>query len=224
MDSFGLVQDYTSTLKYYLPSTRDLFWAVLIGSVLVIAYLIWVGLPMWMWVLLTLVVSFVWNWVLLYKKAVAKKHTTLMSSSQIPAECFKEKSWWNYFSASNQKCLEYHEALMVDPILEVTPTMAVAETVTVLVLHPMEQIGHHLGKFFSAIASTQSWLTMAPVLAFSFALVFLIAIMICGYKVRLPYLMATIEPGTRPTPEPDVRKPDRVCGCPRSDLSPAKMK
>ena len=195
-----LVGDYTNKLKYYLPSSQDLFWAILFGGALGLFYLLKVGLPVWKWFLIILALSSVWHWGHLYKKAMLKKHVALMSSTQIPAECFKEKeAWWNFISGStNQKCIEYHEALLVDPLWEVTPTMAVAETLVVFVMQPMEKIGLHLGKFFTALLSTQSWFTMIPVLVFAFVLFFLLFIMIFKYQVRLPFLMATFEPHTQP--------------------------
>ena len=198
LDFSNLAEDYTNKLKYYLPSTQDLFWAILIGGGLGIVYLLWIGLPLWKWFLLILALSSVWHWGHLYKKAMLKKHVALMASSHIPAECFQEKGWWGFISRSNQKCIEYHEALLVDPLWEVTPTMAVAETLFVFVMQPLEQIGLHLGKFFSALVSTQSWLTLVPTLIFCFILIFLLTIMIFRYRVRLPFLMAIIEPHIGP--------------------------
>jgi hypothetical protein len=140
----------------------------------------------------------------MYKKAVLKKHLALMSSANIPHECFKEKSWSDLFFGANQKCSEYHDALLVDPLWEVTPTMAVAETLTLFIVQPLGHIGEHLGKFFTSLLSELSFLSALPVLLFVFLLILLLAVMMFNYKIRLPFLLASIEPQSRHPPEPQV--------------------
>ena len=61
------------------------------------------------------------------------------------------------FQFSKDKCQEYFEALMVDPLLEVTPTMALAETFTAFVVQPLEHLGRHIGKFFNALLHETSY-------------------------------------------------------------------
>ena len=55
---------------------------------------------------------------------------------------------------------------MIDPLLEVTPTMALAETFTAFVVQPMEHLGRHIGKFFNALLQEISWLSSPVILAF----------------------------------------------------------
>jgi len=198
----NLFQDYSTKFKNYLPSSEDLFWCILFGGALGLTYLLWIGLPLWKWFFLLLVLSSVWHWGHMYKKAVLKKHIALMDSHSIPPECYNDKGWKSYFFGSNKKCAEYHEALLVDPLWEVTPTMAVAETITVFVVQPMEKIGEHLGKFFSGLTSQLSWLSTLPVLLFVFMLIMMIFVMMFGYHIRLPLFLASIEPQPRQVPHP----------------------
>jgi len=160
---FDFTEDYTAKLKYYLPSSHDLFWAILLGGGVAFAYLLWVGLPVWKWFLLLIIVSSLWHWGHMYKKATLKKHMTLVASAHIPEECFKQ-SWTDLIFGASKKCSDYHDALLVDPLWEVTPTMAVAETLTLLIVQPMEHVGLHLGKFFNSLLLSQSWLSAPAVL------------------------------------------------------------
>ena len=84
--------------------------------------------------------------------------------------------------------------------------MAVAETVTVFVVQPMEKIGEHLGKFFHGLTSQLSWLSSLPVLLFVFLLILMIVVMMFGYRIRLPLFLALFEPQPRQVPhsQPEV--------------------
>ena len=79
--------------------------------------------------------------------------------------------------------------------------MAIAETITVLLVQPLEQIGTHLGIFFSSLLANLSWISAVPVLIFVFMIIFVVIIMMCGYKIRLPFLLASIEPQSRVEPQ-----------------------
>ena len=199
-DFSNLFQGYSTKFKNYLPSGEDLFWCILLGGGLGLTYFLWIGLPLWKWFLLLLALSSVWHWGHMYKKAVLKKHIALINSHTIPHECFSDKSWTSLIFDSNKKCAEYHEALLVDPLWEVTPTMAVAETVTVFVVQPMGKIGEHLGKFFYGLTSQLSWLSSLPVLLFVFLLILMIVVMMFGYRIRLPFFLASFEPQPRQVP------------------------
>ena len=201
-DLSDLAQDYTSRFKQYLPnSSQDVFWSILFCAGLTLFYLMWIGVPIWKLFVLMLVISSLWHWGHMYKKAVLKKQMVLMESHDVPHECFKEKSWKDYFFDNDKKCKDYHSALLVDPLWEVTPTMAIAETITVLLVQPLEQLGTHLGIFFSSLLANLSWLSAVPVLIFVFMLIFVVIIMMCGYKIRLPFLLASIEPQSRVEPQ-----------------------
>jgi hypothetical protein len=82
--------------------------------------------------------------------------------------------------------------------------MAVAETLTLFIVQPLGHIGEHLGKFFTLLLSELSFLSALPVLLFVFLLILLLAVMMFNYKIRLPFLLASIEPQSRHPPNSQV--------------------
>ena len=201
------LRDYSSTLYRYLPSAVDLTCALLVSLTLAAFYLAWNGVPLSKVVVTTAIVlmtiSSAWHWVHLYKKAVSKHHAAIMENQKPPKECFPEKMSLSdlFFNAvihasysANDKCNKYHEALMVDPFWEVSPTMAVVETFTAFVLLPLEHLGRNLGKFFSSLVAElpiMSQFYVIPIVLIGFLL---IVIMVFRYKINLPFWLGSIEP------------------------------
>ncbi|XP_069808401.1 chloride channel CLIC-like protein 1 isoform X2 [Dendropsophus ebraccatus] len=103
--------------------------------------------------ILCLFVSIPWEWVRLYQIEVAKKATIL--SEGYARSCYQQdlsfwetlKIWlsWN-FSWDRDSCESYYKALMVDPLWEVTPLMAVSSVVGRFVVHPVELFSHTIGR------------------------------------------------------------------------------
>ena len=201
------LRDYSSTLFHYLPSAVDLTCALLASVTFAAFYFAWGGVPLSK-VLVTsaiilMTISSAWHWVHLYKKAVSKHHAAIMENQKPPKECFPEKMSLSdlFFNAvihasysANDKCSKYHEALMVDPFWEVSPTMAVVETFTAFVLLPLEHLGRNLGKFFSSLVAElpiMSQFYVIPVVLTGFLL---IVIMVFRYKINLPFWLGSIEP------------------------------
>ena len=83
---------------------------------------------------------------------------------------------------------------MIDPLLEVTPTMALAETFTAFIVQPMEHLGRHIGKFFNALLQETSWLSSPVILSFVFVAILLCLVMIFNYRFRLPFFLGSFEP------------------------------
>ena len=200
----------------YYPAVFDLFWLGLFATIFSLTWLLWSGLPLWKFTVLILLLSSAWHWSHMYKKALSKKHVALVASSKIPPECFPDElSWyrtlWNSRSAE-AKCAEYHEALLVDPLWEVSPTMAISETISKFVLQPLEHFGDSLGKFFSSLTRNLTWTDYMTVLPFVFGALNLCLIMIFGYRVRLPCFLGSLEPHHRPV-EPrsqQLQSPERL--------------
>jgi len=147
--------------------------------------------------------SVLWHWSHLYKKAVSEKMTKMSKTMNVPKECSPADSmtWSEYFAAtftSSDKCREYHEAVLINPIIEVSPTMAVAETVTSFFLLPLEHIGRHLGKFFSALTGELTWFNSPFVLAFVFIALLLLAMMAFRYRIDLPFWVGSFGPSQTP--------------------------
>jgi hypothetical protein len=124
-----------------MPSPNRI-WPVLVFAVpATFSYLLWSGVAVWKVLILLFLFSSSWHWTHLYKKALSKKHATLIAGSRMPAECFPDDMSWSQFLmsviSSKDKCASHHEALLVDPLWEVSPTMAMAETITQFVLLPL---------------------------------------------------------------------------------------
>ncbi len=187
-----------------LPSssfvTTETLWTLAAAASLMAALsLLWKTLTTWKVPFLLLVVSTGWHWTHLYKKALSKKHATL-NDKDIPSQCFPERmKWWQAMAEvafPSKACHTYYEALVVDPLWEVSPTMALAETVVQFVLLPLQHVGQHLGKFFSGLLGELSWLSSSSVLIFTFLALLLFLIMMCGYRVSSPFLFS-LEPRAR---------------------------
>ena len=114
------------------------------------------------------------------------------------------------FQFSKDKCQEYFEALMVDPLLEVTPTMALAETFTAFVVQPLEHLGRHIGKFFNALLHETSWLSSPAILTFVFIAILLCLVMIFNYRFRLPFFLGCFEPRTSHNISFDVERKEQT--------------
>ncbi len=82
---------------------------------------------------------------------------------------------------------------MVDPFWEVTPLKAIAETASQFVLRPLEVFGGSVGVFFAELLSPLPVAWKIPVLVIGAAVILLLVIMLCGYRIRS--LMFSIEPG-----------------------------
>ena len=102
--------------------------------------------------------------------------------------CLVEKQgWFNSLSdafygvlgVKDNKCEVYYEALMVDPFWEVTPLVAVSETLSQFVLRPLEMCGASLGTFFNEILAPMPLLWKIPVLIIGMIIILLVLLMSC---------------------------------------------
>ena len=90
--------DYGALLAYYLPSQNDIIWIVIISSITSVTFLIYTGrLNLWKFFGLLFLMSSVWHWTRMYKKALTDKHITLSKSKHIPKECSPESMSWSHF-------------------------------------------------------------------------------------------------------------------------------
>lgn len=186
-----------SILSIKLISSLHLSWGQLFVKILIFLFIISIG----------------WTWVHLYKKAVAEKVSNAMK--EIPTECKPGDTSWQHnlfdwftssFTFQEDKCAKYHENFIVDPFWEVTPTQAVAITMTKFILEPAGHMGQAINKFFHGLLHglpAQLWPVALIIVLF---LTVFILIMGCGYKVRIPFFLS-IEPThppvvTNPHPQP----------------------
>jgi len=161
-------------------------------------------LPAFHIMLLILVLSVTWHWVHLYKATWASKHSKLMQSNTIPAECRpQEMTWFQTIQSSASslvtsvdKCEEYHKAIMVDPIYEVNPATALVDLVTKLLLHPLSSLGKEVGSMFTGLLGEVPLLWKVPVLILFVILLMFVMILMAGYEVRLPLFLGKIGPAS----------------------------
>ena len=90
--------DYTALLVQYLPSENDLIWITIIFSCVVLSIMLYAGrLGLWRFLSLLFLVSTVWHWTRMYKKALVDKHTTLSKAKHVPKECSPHTMSWSHF-------------------------------------------------------------------------------------------------------------------------------
>lgn len=146
-------------------------------------------------IVLMFVISVPWTWIELYKHAEIKQQT--MATRKIPQECKTgEQDYWavlkSYFTLQDDKCHEYHEHLLIDPLLKVPPTKAIAVTFVRFFVAPLKDVGSSLSEFIRALLIDLP-LTLYPVAIVIVALfLFMFLFMWFGYSIRLPFFL-TIE-------------------------------
>ncbi|KAK3747284.1 hypothetical protein QZH41_016852 [Actinostola sp. cb2023] len=145
-----------------------------------------------------LVVSFVislpWEWVRMYKKEFAAKQSLMMKN--IEKHCrtdhelgFSESLslWWkSSFTFGDTSCSKYQEALLVDPIFEVAPSMAVSVTITRFIVQPFEHIADATGRSFRVLFQHLP-IQWQPVMFLAcLVVVILCLILISGIRISTP--------------------------------------
>uniref|UniRef100_UPI00358E6586 chloride channel CLIC-like protein 1 isoform X1 n=2 Tax=Myxine glutinosa TaxID=7769 RepID=UPI00358E6586 len=135
-------------------------------------------MQLWRLLIISFLISIPWNWLHLYKLAFAEKQAKIVSS-QVPNYCIGSQymSWrdslWEWarqsFTLQEDPCLIHHRNMLVDPILEVSPTKALAVTLTTFVLEPVKYLGGAFGDFLRATYHNLPWhlQLVATVLLFS---------------------------------------------------------
>ncbi|XP_078074319.1 chloride channel CLIC-like protein 1 isoform X2 [Mustelus asterias] len=123
--------------------------------------------------LLCFLISFVWNWMFLYKTAFAKRQANFAKLELDKPMCtgVQNMDWkgslteWfrRTWTLENDPCETYYEALLVDPILEVPPTKALMLTITTLITEPLKHIGQPIGQFFRDLLKDLPWMWQFPV-------------------------------------------------------------
>merc|ERR1719369_670209 len=196
---------WIEVVKMNLSSMKDPLLVVLLS--LALLYVMVSGLrrlPAFhvFWIILLL--SVCWHWLHLYKATWATKHSKLIQSTEIPAECRpQEMTWYQTIRASASslvssvdKCEEYHKAMLVDPIYEVNPATALVDLVTKLLLHPLSSLGKEVGSMFTGLLGEVPLLWKVPVLILFVILLMFVMILMAGYEVRLPLFLGKIGPAS----------------------------
>ncbi|KAM3839197.1 chloride channel CLIC-like protein 1 isoform 2-T2 [Vipera latastei] len=122
--------------------------------------------------IISFLISLGWNWMYLYKKAFAQHQSEVAKMGNVEKLCVEKLQWtdslWEIFRTSftyqDDPCQKYYETLLVNPILFVPPTKALAVTFTNFVTEPLKHIGQGIGEFIRALMKEIPVLLQIPVL------------------------------------------------------------
>ncbi|KAI1236620.1 hypothetical protein IHE44_0014873 [Lamprotornis superbus] len=103
-------------------------------------------------------ISFGWNWVYLFKMAFAQHQAEIAKMGQFDDVCAEKLDWqgslfeWlrSAWTFRDDPCQKYYETLLVNPVLLVPPTKALAITFTHFVTEPLKHVGQGIGEFIKA--------------------------------------------------------------------------
>ncbi|XP_045672495.1 chloride channel CLIC-like protein 1 [Phyllostomus hastatus] len=117
-------------------------------------------------------ISTAWNWMYLYKVAFAQHQAEVAKMEPLGDACAEKMDWsgslWEWFRSSwtykDDPCQKYYELLLVNPVLLVPPTKAVAVTFTTFVTEPLKHIGKGIGEFVGALMKETPVLYQVPLL------------------------------------------------------------
>ncbi|XP_076440373.1 uncharacterized protein LOC143279921 [Babylonia areolata] len=163
-------------------------------------------------------ISVAMTWYRLYKGEVAKQHEAMLRD--LPAGCGKMPETGgsiltqitNYvryqFTFQQDACVTYFEHLVIDPIVKVSPMEALAVALVQTMLKPLRIVGTEISEFLRALVKDLpvQWQMVSVIMVCAFLV--LILFLACGYRVRVPFLLA-IEPSPLER-SPSVRRADDV--------------
>lgn len=153
-------------------------------------------------ILLAFVISIPMTWYELYKTAQINQQTVTMKEA--PKECVQDidedsllsvyvGAFKHLFTFQKDNCQHYYEHLLIDPLLKVTPTKAIAVTFVRFFLSPLKDVGTACSEFMRALFIDLP-VTMYPIAIVTVGLFFfLFLFMWFGYSIRLPFFLS-IEP------------------------------
>lgn len=197
--------------------SREMLVALVLGCLPM--FLIWKVLNghsmfriMTMFLMSVFIISFSVTYCRMYKQAEIKQYAAIKANTGVPAECRppSERTWmessWNHiknvFRSSfgyHDECQKYYETVMLDPFLEVTPSIVLSEMVAGFLLHPSGLLGAAVADYSKNVLGGLPWGVNLVVLLASFILVTAIIIASCGGVIRLPWYLGGFElSGRRP--------------------------
>ncbi|KFP16201.1 Chloride channel CLIC-like 1, partial [Egretta garzetta] len=122
--------------------------------------------------LISFLISFAWNWLYLYKLAFAQHQAEIAKMGQFDNICSEKLDWgeslieWlrSKWTFQDDPCQKYYETLLVNPVLLVPPTKALAITFTNFVTEPLKHVGQGIGEFIKALMKEIPFILQVPVL------------------------------------------------------------
>ncbi|XP_036906324.1 chloride channel CLIC-like protein 1 [Sturnira hondurensis] len=123
-------------------------------------------------IVVSFLISLAWNWIYLYKVAFAQHQANIAKIEPLGNACAEKVDWsgnlWEWFRSSwtykDDPCQKYYELLIVNPILLVPPTKALAVTFTNFITEPLTHIGKGIGEFIKALMKETPVLYQVPLL------------------------------------------------------------
>ncbi|XP_053490075.1 chloride channel CLIC-like protein 1 isoform X2 [Ictalurus furcatus] len=119
-------------------------------------------------------ISLVWNWFYLYKIAFAEHQANMVKMENVNGKCtgVKKFDWmdnikeWYRTTLTLQEdpCKKYYEALIVNPILLVSPMKAITMTIATFFTDPLKHIGQGISEFLRALLKDLPFTLQIPVL------------------------------------------------------------
>ncbi|XP_026710240.1 chloride channel CLIC-like protein 1 [Athene cunicularia] len=122
--------------------------------------------------LISFLISFAWNWLYLYKLAFAQHQAEIAKMGQFDNICAEKLDWreslieWlrSKWTFQDDPCQKYYETLLVNPVLLVPPTKALAVTFTNFVTEPLKHVGQGIGEFIKELMKDLPFFLQIPVL------------------------------------------------------------
>ncbi|XP_061860317.1 chloride channel CLIC-like protein 1 isoform X2 [Colius striatus] len=122
--------------------------------------------------LISFLISFAWNWLYLYKLAFAQHQAEIAKMEQFDNVCAEKLDWrgslieWlrSKWTFQDDPCQKYYEILLINPVLLVPPTKALAITFTNFVTEPLKHVGQGIGEFIKALMKEIPFILQVPVL------------------------------------------------------------
>ncbi|TNN69104.1 Chloride channel CLIC-like protein 1 [Liparis tanakae] len=161
-------------------------------------------------------VSFFWNWLYLYKIAFAEHQSNIAKMDSVYEKCsgVKKIDWsdslkeWfrSTWTLQGDACEKYYKVLLVNPILLVPPSKALAVTITTFITEPLKHIGQGISEFLVALLKDLPITLQIPVL-----LTIVLAVVVCMYGgVQAVFQHGIAAPFRRPRgdpPPPQLEQP-----------------
>uniref|UniRef100_T1JLB0 Chloride channel CLIC-like protein 1 n=1 Tax=Strigamia maritima TaxID=126957 RepID=T1JLB0_STRMM len=181
----------------FLPTvderTRNLiFWITLSICGLILLYMMF-RVPLYYVFLVLFFVGTFWHWQHMYQLAIADRHAALTKNPEMPKRCLPDRmSWFDGLKAwwfedvwkGEDDCKQYFRTLLVDPIWDISPTMAFSYMFTQFVTYPLSAVGTNIGKFFHNLFEPLSPTAMLLVLPFLLFIIGFGLFMTFGYCIR----------------------------------------
>lgn len=225
---------FTST-EQDLPMAEDttltnnkLFWfSVVVGIVLFVTAINYL-LDKVCWIkaarkiaITCFLISVCWNYINIYEKTMAKRYMVIRQG--IPGGCMERGADWSTVlrtmfktlmithSDSNDECLQYAKSIIVEPLFEVTPTTALATTISDLILVPINLAAKSCNNVFRTVFEGVP-VFMIPILVF--LLVYISTLCIIStkrYTISVPFLLELKPCLVKPPPMVPISVRNETC-------------